>query len=507
MSELQIQDRVLIADAPALPARRRLSRFVPSLYAIAVFAVFAAVFIVAMTPRADTDFWWHLKVGQYIANHHVVPSRDFISYTFYGRPWTDHEWLAELMLYGLYVLGGLWAQIVVYAAVICAAFALVYLRMLRLGTNRVLSLFVLTAAFFASTASWGVRIQMLSLFFIALFMFLLDGFQRTRDRRYLIPLPFLMLIWTNLHGEFVLGVGLIGIALVGELLNRVTHQDAAMENDDLKALAIALVVTFGVTIINPNGFRQLLYPLAFILPNAYTDQIQESASPNFHTPVIMVFELLVLLLVGAIFVRRPKMNWTQLLLIVAFTHLAFSAVRNVPAWCVVIAPFIALYLQGNALPTRGRQLRGRVVSILNSAFLVMVLAVYGTLAFRYVNAKALAAAQQGSFPTGAVSYMKTHTLPPHVFCTYAWGGYLIWNLFPQYRDFMDSRADTLFNARMLHAYDAIYAASPTWATLVERYHVQDVLVEPTAPIAQVLALSPGWHRVYHDRSSVLYTRQ
>lgn len=503
---MQVEERTPALEVTTVPAPQGYSRFVPSMYAIAVFAVFAAVFIVAMTPRADTDFWWHLKVGQYIAEHHVVPSRDFMSYTFYGRPWTDHEWLAELMLYGLYRLGGLWAQIVVYAAVICAAFGLVYLRMLRLGTNRVLALFVLTAAFFASTASWGVRIQMLSLFFIALFMFLLDGFHRTRDRRYLVALPFLMLIWTNLHGEFVLGIVLIGITLVGEILNRVTRQDGALGQDGLKALAVALVAAFAVTIVNPNGIRQLLYPLQFILPNAYTDQIQESASPNFHMPVIMVFEVLVLLLVAAVFVRRPKMNWTQLLLIVAFTHLAFSAVRNVPAWCVVVAPFVALYLQGDGLPRRGRQLQSKIVPVLNGIFLVMVLAVYGTLADRFVNAQALAAAQRGSFPTGAVAYMKVHPLPPHVFCTYAWGGYLLWNLFPQYRDFMDSRADTLFNAKILHAYDAIYAASPDWRSLLNSYHVQDVLVEPAAPIAQVLALSPGWRRAYHDGSSVLYTR-
>lgn len=494
-------------DHPALPVEHGILRFVPSLYAVAVFAVLAAVFIVAVIPRADTDFWWHLKVGQYIATHHVVPSRDFMSYTFYGHPWTDHEWLAELMLYGLYVLGGLWAQIVVYAIIITAAFALVYLRMLRLGTNRVLALFVLTAAFFASTASWGVRIQMLSLFFISLYMFLLDSFHRTRDRRYLIGLPLLMLVWTNLHGEFVLGILLIGITVVGEILNRITHQDGALEVDDLKALAITLVAAFAVTIINPNGVRQLLYPLAFILPNAYTNQIQESASPNFHMPVIMVFEVLVLLLIVTIFIRRPKLNWTQLLLIIAFTHLAFSQVRSVPTWCVVVAPFLAVYLQGSMLPRRGRQMQGKIVPFLNLTFLILVFAVYGTLASRFVNAKALAAAQRGSFPIDAVRYMKTHKLPPHVYCSYSWGGYVLWNLFPQYRDFMDSRADTLFSARMLHAYDAIYAASPNWKSMLRTYHVQDVLVEPAAPIAQVLALSSGWHRVYHDSSAVLYTRR
>lgn len=493
-------------QAPSQP-RQGLLRFVPSLYVVAVFALLSIIFIIALFPRGDSDFWWHLKVGQYIASHHVVPSRDFMSYTFRGHPWIDHEWLAELMLYGLYVVGGLWTQIVVYAAVICATFALVYLRMLRLGVNRILALFLVTGAFFASTASLGVRVQMLSLFFLAAYSLLLDGFLRTRDRRYLIALPLLMLLWTNMHGGFALGIVLVGATLVGEILNHVTHREGALDRDDLQVLGIALLATIAVTIVNPNGIRQILYPLAFILPNAYTNQIEESASPNFHMLVLMVFELLLLLLLVAMFVRRPKLNWTQLILIIGFTHLALSQVRNVPVWCVVISPLLALYLQDLTIERKRRDVRGVLVPILNLALLVAVLLFDGILAGRNINGKALAASQQRAFPVGAVAYMKTHSLPPHVFCTYSWGGYVLWNLFPRYHDFMDSRADTLFDARMLNAYDSIYAADPNWNSELRRYHVQDVLVEPSAPIAQVLAVSTGWHRVFKDKYSVLYVRK
>lgn len=494
------------ADETTRP-RTGLLRFVPSLYLVAVFALLSIIFIIALFPRGDSDFWWHLKVGQYIAAHHTVPSRDFLSYTFYGRHWIDHEWLAELMLFGLYVAGGLWLQIIVYAAIICATFGLVYLRILKLGVNRILALFVVTGAFFSSTASLGVRVQMMTLFFLAAYALLLDQFRRTSDRRYLVALPILMLLWANLHGAFVLGIAVVGITFVGEVLNHLTHQEGAMDREDLKALGIALVATIAVTVLNPNGVRQLLYPLAFILPNAYTNQIQESASPDFHLPVLMVFEALLLLLVGAMLVRRPRMNWANLLLIIAFTHLALSQVRNVPVWCVLIAPFLAVYLDGLSSRKKRREVRGALVPILNVALLVVVLLFDGVLFSRNINGKALAASERRAFPVGAVAYMKTHSLTPHVFCTYSWGGYVIWNLFPRYRDFMDSRADTLFNDHMLRAYVAIYGAAPDWRSLLRSYHVDDVLVEPAAPIAQVLALAPGWQRVYHDSYAVLYTRR
>ena len=37
------------------------------------------------TEIADTDFWWHLKTGQYIVEHHSLPVPDPFAYTSFGR--------------------------------------------------------------------------------------------------------------------------------------------------------------------------------------------------------------------------------------------------------------------------------------------------------------------------------------------------------------------------------------------------------------------------------------
>lgn len=491
-------------------------RFVPSLYKVALMAVLGAILIVAVAPRLDTDFWWHLKDGQYIALNHVIPSHDFMSYTFRGHSWTDHEWLAELGLYGLFRLGGLWGPIVFFALIICTTFGLVYLQIVRRGVNQILALFVVAAAYMASSASWGPRIQMMTLFFLSLYALALHAFVTSGNRRLLVVFPVLMLLWTNIHGGFVLGLAVLAITCVGELLNRLTHHDDALSADGIKALAIAFAATFAVTIVNPNGFRQLLYPLTFILPNAYTNLIQESASPNFHMPVMMVFEAMLLLLIAALMIGRQRPNWTHLLIILAFTHLAFSQVRNVALWSVVVSPFLALYLQ-QALPAlreqfpqltyRRRPVAGRMASILNAVLLVLVLLVYVVEATHFINAKSLKQAERDNYPTGAIAYMRAHPLPQrHVFVSYGWGGYLLWNLFPAYRDYMDSRADTLYNNKILHGYLDMYSASPTWKSQLKHFGVQDVLVERNAPLAQVLAQDKSWHLRYHDNESVLYTQ-
>jgi hypothetical protein len=502
--------------APISTAKSRSAgRFIPSLYQVALAAVLGAVLVVALAPRLDTDFWWHLKVGQYISVHHVVPAHDFMSFTLAGHAWTDHEWLAELLLYGLFRIAGLWGPITFFAVVILATFSLVYLRMAQQRVNRVLALFLVAAAFIASSASWGPRIQMMTLLFLAAYAAILERYDQTRNRRLLLLFPVIMLLWTNVHGGFVLGLVVLIITLAGEWLNRTTHRPGAWGAADLRALGWALAGSVAVTMINPNGVRQLLYPLTFVLPNPYTNLIQESASPNFHMPVIMVFELMLLALIASAFIGRRRLNWTHLLLVLAFTHLAFSQVRNVAVWAVVISPLVAYYLQGlgpvlhdlfPGVRYRRRPVGGVAASILNLVLVLLVALAYAVEGTHFVNAAALRQAETDNFPRGAVQYLDRHSLPSRVFVSYGWGGYLLWHVFPRYRDFMDSRADTLYTARILDAYLAAYDASPDWQTVLRSYRVETVLVERTAPLAQVLARSAAWRPRYRDGLAVLYTR-
>jgi hypothetical protein len=203
------------------------------------------------------------------------------------------------------------------------------------------------------------------------------------------------------------------------------------------------------------------------------------------------------------------------LIIGAFTHLALSQVRNVPLWAVLVGPLLAYYLQA-AVPRlqaefprfsyRRRPVRGRIGGILNLTLLGLALIVYVVEGSRFDNATALRQAEVNNYPAGAVSYMRSHQLPRRVYVSYGWGGYLLWNLFPQYSDYMDSRADTLYNTAILHGYLKLYAAAPDWKSVVNTYGINAVLVERYAPIVQVLSQTPGWRLAYRDKISALVVR-
>jgi hypothetical protein len=55
----------------------------------------------------DLDIWWHLKVGDWIVEHHAVPHTGILSRTAADRPWVAYSWGHEVLLSRAYQWFGL----------------------------------------------------------------------------------------------------------------------------------------------------------------------------------------------------------------------------------------------------------------------------------------------------------------------------------------------------------------------------------------------------------------
>ena len=55
---------------------------------------------------AGNDFWWHIKVGEWILENRQIPISDIFSW--YGTqnqlPWTAHEWLSDVIYFVIYAV-------------------------------------------------------------------------------------------------------------------------------------------------------------------------------------------------------------------------------------------------------------------------------------------------------------------------------------------------------------------------------------------------------------------
>src|SRR5262249_3643360 len=173
-----------------------------------------------LTPIPPNDFWWHMASGRAILAQGAIPTLDSFSYTQAGQPFFNQGWLAQLLMYGLYELGGLALISIVQALVIALAYGLLLrLCLLRTGQVQLSVGLLLLTTLPLSFDNWLVRPQSYAFPLFVGFLTILTEY-RLYGKNRLWLLPLLMALWVNIHGSFVLGSVLIAITLVGEWLKR-----------------------------------------------------------------------------------------------------------------------------------------------------------------------------------------------------------------------------------------------------------------------------------------------
>ena len=453
-------------------------------------AVLIAIFAVSFVPTQDPDLWWHLKTGEWIVTHGAIPRTDPFSFTFAGRPWLNHEWLGEVLLFTVFRAGGLTAVMVLFASLITVTFWIAWRRMRARGVDDRVGLLLLGGAFFAGSLSMGPRLQMFTLFFASLFAYGLERIRSGEAKIWPFALPVLMLLWTNVHGGFAVGLALIVIHAAGEWLD---SRDAPRT----RKLLIVFGASVAAAIVNPHGIAQLAYPLRFLTPNPYTQLIAESGSPKFHMPAILTFEVLLLVALAGAARAGKRVAWSDVLLLLAFTHLALSQVRNVALWGVVVTPIVASILASLAMPWLEQHGRHAAAALFLSAGIGMALVGLGSK-----NGDP----EEASFPMRAAAVLQQRQLGPNLYTAYRWGGYVIWTLHPRYRVFIDGRADTVYDAAILKEFNDAYNGLPVWRDTFARRGVTTALVETRSFIAVELAHAPEWKLVYNDDQAAIFAR-
>jgi hypothetical protein len=460
--------------------------------------LFLGLFAMAARNVTDPDFWWHLKTGQFVVEHKSIPHTDPFSYTRAGEPWVAHEWLTEILLYELKRTIGWGGLIVIFAAIISAAFFLLYLRC---GPHPYIAGMATLCAAWATAPVWGVRPQVLSLLLTSLWLLILE---RSDSAPKLLwwTLP-LTVLWVNLHAGFAVGLVLSALFLVGEGIEGVLGW--SQQNAPRPGIAVFIFVLDLLLVpLNPNGLRMFVYPIETLRSAAMQNYIAEWASPNFHRAEYWPFLLIVLGVFSVLSWTRHRVRLRDLLLVLVSLYAGLCSIRMMPLFVLIAVPLISKQF-GEWPVSRQRPQPSLVArSVLNGA-IVMAMAAFSVLHITHVIWRQPQAEVQ-HFPAGAVAFLQTH--PPHgpIFNHYDWGGYLIWKLYPSIRVFIDGRAD-LYGEALLHQFADTYQFKGAWRQSLRRWNIDTVLVPADSSLATGLRRAPGWTVSYEDPQAIILTRQ
>jgi hypothetical protein len=451
----------------------------------------------AMTARnvTDPDVWWHLKTGQYIAEHKSVPHTDPFSYTRAGQPWVAHEWLTEILLYELERATGFGGLIVVFSAVLCAAFFVLYLRC---GPAPYLAGVVTLCAAWATAPVWGVRPQVLSLLLTSLWLLILERSEHAPKLLWW-TLP-LTLLWVNLHAGFALGLVLSALFLAGELVEHLLER-AHRSAPRLRFAALILLLDLLIVPLNPNGLRMFSYPVETLRSAAMQSYIAEWASPNFHHAEHWPFLLVVLGTFAVLSWFRREARLRDLLLLVVSLYAALCSIRMTPLFVLIAAPLVCQRL-GEWLASRSQRSRPASAQLLNATIVLAMAAFAGFHTVHVIQRQPQAEMQR--FPARAAAFLQTHSPSAPIFNHYDWGGYLIWKLYPGTRVFIDGRAD-LYGKPLLDQFADTYQFKGDWQQTLHQWRIDTVLVPVDSALATGLRSSPGWIVAYEDPQAVILT--
>lgn len=475
-------------------------------------ALFISVLLCLGAPfQIDPDLWWHLKTGQWILER-GIPHVDPFSWTALGKSWVTHEWLSEVLLWELYRCGGLAVVMGAFALLGAFVFFLVYQRCVgRPLINALISIL----AFASISFLWGPRPQVFSILMLAALLLILEKVRgNTVKTKWLYGIPFIFLLWANLHGGFLLGIVVLVIYALGDWLEGLLSNRCELLLCSAACKRLWLMIAFSIILlgVNPNGYHLLGYPFETLGSQPMQMHLMDWLAPDFHQPELWPFLFFLVLFLLSALLLKTSLTLSEIILVLGSFVASLMSVRHIPFFIVLTAPVISRAMAcGPKIVTNfKRDMRfGSSVKKRNffGSFLggVCLALIAGWLLFDVVGrAEQYKNWIAREYPQKAVDFIdRSISHEKKMLNYYTWGGYLIWR---GRQVFVDGRAD-LYGDRFLREYFSVNYVESGFEETLEKYKIDFLLFPSSHPLMHYLAGNMGWKTVYSDETAIVLSKE
>ncbi len=497
-------------------------------------------FLAGLHTVSDLDLGWQVASGRYLVEHHQIPRVELFSYTARGKEWI-YPPFSGAIFYLLYLAGG-YSALSWLNAFACAA--TVAFLIASGGT------FVTALAIVAVPAIAFRTIPRAELFTTVLFAAVLAIIWRNYRGKpvRLWVLPIIFLLWANLHLGFISGLGLLGAAVFFDLCDMLFADRRASALVRLKHLVPWIAASFAATFVNPWGWRlyEAIYRQNKVM-QIHSAFIGEWTSVHFSSlawrqaldagdPASADWWLLGAAAL-AILVAIWKKNIGPAVVLAAGMYLSIEHIRLQALFAI-----LAVVIGGTLLSELTREIAARseldsktaenansVVSegyvspriafLISGIFIVLVgLRITDLITDRYYfdsgQTMLFGTGPSWWYPERATAFLKRESLPGNVFHDYDLGGYLTWQIGPQYPDFVDGRyipfGYDLFSEQRLLA--SLGPDTLEWQRAADRWQINTAIfsVARYAGLGsfalQDFCTSKAWKPVYLDDVAIIFVR-
>jgi hypothetical protein len=485
-----------VPEVPASSGQNKTFERIVQVIALAVILAAPALICVHRGVVADPDIWWHLRVGEWILQHHAVPRVAIFSAPLAGTPWLAYSWLFELVVVKLFYRLGLVGILAYTAGMIVAITAALYHLVRRLQGDFTLGVLFTFASLFSLLPIYTPRPWHFSILFFVLELDILMHVRKTGRLRELAWLPLIFALWANIHIEYIYGLFVLGLALVESVVAR--RSAVATIKVRVVWMVCALLASLLATLANPFGWRIYGVVYNLVTQGGGLRQVSEMQALPFRGLPDYCALLLTLAAAGALaWTRRFRLFESGLLLFAAV--LSFRSLRDVWLVAVVAAAILASTITGRDRNRAPSPRFGATLATIAAALMVVA-------GFRVmkVNNAVLNEQVANVMPVRAVEAIRTNGYAGPLYNDFTWGGYLIWAL--RMPVIIDGRTNLYGNERMDRSI-ATWSAQPDWASDPELKSAGLIIGPATAPLTQVLRMDSHYKLVYEDKLAAVFVAQ
>jgi len=465
-----------------------------------------AVFIISMScfPIQSEDLFMYLAIAREYFKTGSFPVYDPFIYSIPNFAWTImHQWLGYLVFYGLYELGDFELIIVLKTILITAVYCFPLWRLRKSPQATLVWGVSVLVAIYAMNFRMMERTSFFSDLFIVAVLTILMA-EQVKPSRWKYTLPFLFLLWVNLHPGYPIGWFIIGIFLTVNIRN--------WKNPEYKKLAGLFVGCVLVCLVNPKGLEGFLYPFHFMdnegrVYREFYFEWMPTLHPLYreHAQTYFIFALAILNIFLLYRARKSKPVF-ELLASAFFIFYGFYAIRFVPSYCFAIVTINASLALKAPYPKIS-------FKYLNVAVATLALA----LAIKNIGwgYETISGHRDFGFgmdpnlvPEKAARILDNSGLKSNVYNAHLFGSYLAW-AWEGHRKliFHGFVTDTNF---FIQEYLMFGAGREQFDHQVKKYNVGAIISDRftgNESFLRIISEHPDWQLVYKDEGSLIFIKK
>lgn len=471
---------------------------------------FVVVFIASFYPVNDADLGWHLKYGEYFFKHFRILRENTFSQLMPTYHWVNSSWATDLISYATFHTTGFLGLTVLSAFVVMLTFYF-FSKAAQLNLFAQAILFPVILFYESPLNGVSFRGQQMTLLFLGILLFILNAFSGTWGRKLFLLAP-LFLIWVNVHGEFLLGLGVLVLWFALSLLSEAAEKrDFTTLAVNLRKYGIIILVCVAATLINPFGFS-VYFEASHHFFNPWQKYIAEwlpfdQLSTIWWNHVTMGM-FICLGVISLFFTGRIRRNIPYLGITIVFFALSFLMRRY--AWPLYYITFFSLKPIPEVFNPPNQKLKTNAISIILLIALGLAV-ILRTPITRYTNQTWESYCRIRGCSSQAAKFLMQNGLtdPKKLYTVYDWGGWLIWN-YPQIKPTIDGRMHLWRDDKGYSGFSEYYPIEQNWAGHDiddSRYEIAFVSPQKTVYKHLLDLVTQGkWKMVYKDRWAGVFVK-